>query len=213
MLGHRALNVEDYLAILKRRWWIIVIPAVILPILAVGATYFVTPEYQSSTLVLIDQQKVPTAFVGSVVTEALDSRLAYMNEQIQSRSKIEPIVTRYNLYGDQHLSMDARVDLTRKAIFIAPVVSDIARANGLPGFRIQFTAKDPHTAQQVCAEITGLFTGANLKQRQSSAEDTTTYLQEEVDNAKRTLDDLDQKVAAFQRQYSGSLPDEVGSNM
>ena len=213
MLGHRVLNVEDYLGILKRRWWIILIPAAILPIFTVGATYFITPEYQSSTLVLIDQQKVPTAFVGSVVTEALDSRLAYMNEQIQSRSKIEPIVNQYNLYGDQHLSMDARVDLTRKAIFIEPVVSEIARTNGLPGFRIQFTAKDPHTAQQVCAQITGLFTGANIKQRQASAEDTTAYLQEEVDGAKRNLDDLDQKVAAFQRQYSGSLPGEEGNSM
>src|SRR5450631_4640252 len=131
MLGHRTLNVQDYISILKRRWWIIAIPAAILPVLAVGATYFVTPQYQSSTLVLIDQQKVPTAFVGSVVTEALDSRLAYMNEQIQSRSKIEHIVSKYNLFGDQHLSMDARVDLTRRSIFIAPVVSDIARANGL----------------------------------------------------------------------------------
>src|ERR1017187_7983143 len=176
MLGHRALNVEDYLAILKRRWWIIVIPTVILPIIMVGATYFVTPQYQSSTLVLIDQQKVPTASVGSVVTEALDSRLAYMNEQIQSRSKIEPIINQYNLYGDEHLSMDARVDLTRKAIGIQPVQSDIARANGLPGFKILFTAKDPHTAQQVCAQVTGLFTAANLKARQGSAEDTTGFV-------------------------------------
>ena len=213
MLGHRALNVEDYLAILKRRWWIIVIPTVILPIIMVGATYFVTPQYQSSTLVLIDQQKVPTAFVGSVVTEALDSRLAYMNEQIQSRSKIEPIVNQYNLYGDQHLSMDARVDLTRKAIFIEPVQSEIARTNGLPGFRILFTAKDPHTAQQVCAQITGLFTGANLKQRQGAAEDTTAYLREELDGAKRNLDDLDSKVATFSRQYSGMLPGDEGNTM
>ena len=213
MLGHRAMNVEDYLSILKRRWWIILIPAAIVPIFTVGSTYFLTPQYQSSTLVLIDQQKVPTAFVGSVVTEAIDSRLAYMNEQIQSHTNIEPIVTQYNLYGDQHLSMDARVDLTRKAIDIQPVSSDIARANGLPGFRILFTAKDPHTAQQVCAQITGLFTGANLKQRQTSAEDTTSYLAEEVDNAQRNLNDLDQKVAAFQRQYSGSLPGEEGTNL
>ena len=36
MLGHRALTMEDYGAILKRRWWIIVIPAVVLPIVAVA---------------------------------------------------------------------------------------------------------------------------------------------------------------------------------
>lgn len=213
MLGHRSLNVEDYLNILKRRWWVIAIPAVILPILAVGVTYFVTPQYQSSSLILIDQQKVPSGFVQPVVTEALDTRLAYMTEQILSRSSIEPIINQYNLYGDQHLTMDARVDLTRKAIQVQPATSDLARSNGLPGFRILFTAKDPHTAQQVCAQITGFFTGANLKQRQASAEDTTAYLQEELDGAKRNLDDLDTKISAFQREHAGGLPEDENNNM
>ena len=213
MLGHRALNVEDYLNMLKRRWWVIAIPAVIVPILAVGATFFVTPQYQSSSLVLIDQQKVPAGFVQPVVTEALDTRLAYMREQILSRSSIEPIINQYNLYGDEHLTMDARVDLTRKAIQVEPATSDLARSNGLPGFRVLFTAKDPHTAQQVCAQVTGLFTGANLKQRQASADDTTAYLQEELDGAKRNLDDLDSKVSQFQKQHAGELPDDVNNNM
>jgi polysaccharide chain length determinant protein (PEP-CTERM system associated) len=214
MLGHRALNVEDYLVILKRRWWIIAIPAIILPIVAIAATYFVTPQYVSSTLVLIDQQKVPGDFVKPVVTEALDSRLAYMTEQILSRSSIEPIITHYNLYADQHLPMDARVDLVRKsALRIEAIQSEIARSNGLPGFRITFTASDPRTAQQVCADITSLFTGANLKSRQASAEDTTSFLKEQLNTAKQNLDDLDAKVAAFQRQNFGMLPGDEGNNV
>ena len=92
MLGHRALNLEDYTTILKRRWWLVLIPAMILPIGAVGLTYVIPPRYVSQTLLLIDQQKVPTDLVRSVVTESVDSRLAYMTEQILSRSSIQPIV-------------------------------------------------------------------------------------------------------------------------
>jgi polysaccharide chain length determinant protein (PEP-CTERM system associated) len=212
MLGHRSLNVEDYVAILKRRWWIVLIPALILPVIAVGATYLITPEYVSSTLVLIDQQKVPGEFVKPVVAEALDSRLAYYTEQILSRSNIEPIITKYNLYGDQHLSMDARVDLARKALHIEAIQSEIARSNGLPGFKIAFTANDPHTAQQVCAEITSQFTGVNLKARNAAASNTTDFLQEQINDAKRTLDDQDQKLAQFQQKYFGMLPGDQGSN-
>ncbi len=87
MLGHRVLNVEDYLTILKRRWWIIAIPMIILPIVAVVATYFITPQYVSQTVILIDQQKVPTDFVQPVATQDLDSRLAIITEQVLSRSK------------------------------------------------------------------------------------------------------------------------------
>jgi polysaccharide chain length determinant protein (PEP-CTERM system associated) len=213
MLGHRALNVEDYLAILKRRWWIVAIPAMILPVVAIAATHFIAPEYVSSTLVLIDQQKVPTEFVKPVATDALDSRLAYMTEKILSRSSIEPIILHYNLYADQHLSMDARVDLTRKALKIEAIQSEIARSNGLPGFRIAFTANDPQTAQQVCAEITSLFTKINLKDREGRALDTTAYLTEQLNTARQNLADQDKKIADFQKQYSGMLPGEEGSNV
>jgi polysaccharide chain length determinant protein (PEP-CTERM system associated) len=214
MLGHRKLNAEDYLTILKRRWWIIAIPMVLLPIVAVVATYFVPAEYVSSTLVLIDQQKVGTDFVKPVVTEALDSRLAYMTEQILSRSSIQPIIEKYNLYGNQKISMDARIDIFRtKGFEIQPIESQIARSNGLPGFKILFTASDPHTAQQVCADITSLFTGADLRAKADAAQGTTDFLSEQLDAAKHSLDDQDAKLAAFQSQHIGMLPEDEGNNV
>ena len=213
MLGHRTLNVEDYLTILKRRWWIIVIPAVILPIIGIGITFFIPPDYVSETLVLIDQQKVPDEFVRSVVSQNLDSRLASMKEQILSRSQLQPIIEKYNLYADQHMSMDGRIELARTKIKIDPIHSEISGAGGLPGFKIYFHASDPHTAQQVCAEITSLFTGANLRQRQQAAEGTTDFLKEQLDEAKRTLDDQDAKLAAFQSQYFGMQPTDEANNV
>jgi Chain length determinant protein len=191
MLGHRAMKVEDYLTILKRRWWIVAIPVVLFPILAVGLTYVIPAQYVSQTTVLIDQQKVPDDVVKSVVTESIDTRLAFMEAQILSRSSIQPIVEKYNLYGNQHLSMDGRIDLVRKDIHVVPVESAIAGANGSPGFKIIFYASDPHTAQQVCSEVTSLFTGNNLKSREAVAAGTTEFLKDQLGNAKRSLDDQD----------------------
>src|ERR1700722_14176905 len=99
MLGHRPLNAEEYLAILKRRGWIIVIPSVLLPILAFSLTFFITPQYLSQTLILVEGQKVPDNYVKPVISLDLDSRLASMKEQILSRSRLQPIIERYNLYG------------------------------------------------------------------------------------------------------------------
>jgi polysaccharide chain length determinant protein (PEP-CTERM system associated) len=213
MLGHRALNVEDYLAILKRRWWIIVIPAILLPIFAVAATYFIKPEYLSQSLVLIDQQKVPSEFVKPVDTEDLNNRLARMKEEIFSRSTLQPIIEKYNLYASQHMDMDARLDLARKAINVLPIQSDIARANGLPGFKVSFTADDPRTAQQVCSDITSLFTAADLRARAAAAGGTTDFLKEQLDQAKATLDDQEAKLATFESQHIGMLPSDAGNNL
>lgn len=213
MLGHRPLILDDYLSILKRRGWIIAIPALVLPLIALALSFLITPQYLSRTLVLIEGQKVPDNIVKPVISSDLDSRLASMREQILSRSRIQPIIERYGLYANQGMSLDDRIDTARKNIQIKPITSEIAHSGGLPGFFISFTASDAHTAQLVCAEITTLFTGENLRSREASAEGTTDFLKSQLVDAKRNLDDEDAKLAAFQRQYVGRLPGEESPNV
>ncbi len=213
MLGHRVLTLQDYAAILKRRWWVIALPMVLLSMAGVVATFFVEPQYVSQTLVLIEQQKVPDDYVKPVISEDLNARLASMQEQILSRSRLQPIIERFNLYGSNHMGMDSRIDKVRKDITIRPIQSDIARTNGLPGFFISFRAGDPHTAQQVCSEITSLFLSQNLRDRENSAEGTTDFLKGQLEDAKRNLDEQDAKLAEFQRAYIGKLPGDEGASL
>src|SRR5580698_511459 len=212
MLGHRTLSLDDYLGILKRRWMLIVIPAIILPIVAIAITYRLTPIYTSQTLVLIESQKVPDEYVKPVISDGLDNRLASMKEQILSRSRLEPIIKQYNL-GDPKADMDSRIDEVRKDIEIKPIHSEISGAGGLPGFFIFFKAGEPHTAQQVCRQITSLFLTENQKARQASAEGTTAFLEEQLNDAKNNLDAQDAKLAAFQRENIGALPEDQAGNM
>ena len=211
MLGHRTLGIADYTSILKKRWWIIAIPALILPIVAYAASYLVDPQYISQTLVLVEQQKVPDNYVKPVIAEDLTGRLASMREQILSRSRLEPIITRFNLFAGQKATMDDRLDLMRKAIEIKPIES--ATARGVPGFFITFKASDARTAQAVCGEITSMFVSENLKSREQSVEGTTDFLRRQLDDAKRSLDEQDAKMAKFQQEYVGKLPGQEQPNM
>jgi uncharacterized protein involved in exopolysaccharide biosynthesis len=79
---------------------------------------------------------------------------------------------------------------------------------GLPGFYVSFTADNPRVAQQVCAEITSMFMGENLKQRQDIAQGTTDFLGKTLDDAKQKLDAQDARLAEFKRRYIGQLPGE-----
>lgn len=212
MLGHRTLSLDDYLGILKRRWLLIFIPAVILPIVALAISYRLTPIYTSQTLVLIDSPKVPEDYVKPVVETNLNNRLASMKEQILSRSRLEPIIKQYNL-GDPKGDMDSRIDEVRKNIEVKPIRSEISTFGGLPGFFVLFKTGDPHTAQQVCRQITSLFVTESLKARAASAEGTTAFIEEQLNDAKNNLDAQDAKLAAFQRENIGALPEDQDGNM
>ena len=39
MLGHRTLNVEDYVAILRRRWLLLIVPALLFPLIGYLITF------------------------------------------------------------------------------------------------------------------------------------------------------------------------------
>jgi len=209
MLGHRELTVQDYAGILKRRLWLILTLGIVFMGIGYGVSHFATPRYVSQTLVLIEQQRVPEEYVKPVVSEDLDERLASMKEQILSRSRLQPIIERFNLFAGAKASMDDRVEQTQRAIGIKPIPS---ASSGMPGFFITFTAHDARTAQQVCTEITSLFISENLSVREQSAEGTTDFLKERLADAKRNLDEQDAKLAAFEQKYLGRLPDQESSN-
>jgi polysaccharide chain length determinant protein (PEP-CTERM system associated) len=212
MLGHRALTVQDYTTILKRRWWIIAIPAIIFPIVGYAITFLIQPQYVSQTLVLVEQQKVPESYVKAVVTEDLSGRLASMKARITSRSRLQPIIERFNLFAGQG-TMDDRIDKTAKNIGISPIESEIARSNGLPGFFISFKANDARTAQLVCGEIQSLFVNESITDREGIAAGTADFLNQQLADAKAKLDEQDAKLAKFEQTYMGKLPGAESSNI
>ncbi len=65
----------------------------------------------------------------------------------------------------------------------------------------------------MCGEITSLFVSENLSARERSAEGTTEFLKQQLDDAKRTLDEQDARLAAFQLKYIGKLPNQESSNV
>jgi len=53
----------------------------------------------------------------------------------------------------------------------------------------------------------------NLKARSQVAQSTTEFLSRQLEEAKRTLNDQDSKMAAFKRQYMGQLPGDAENNL
>ncbi len=211
------MSVEDYVGMLRRHIWQIVIPILVMPLVAYGVSLLLPERYTSQTLVLVDQQKVPTSLVQSMVTDQLNERLSTMQQQILSRTKLQPLIEQFNLFKSDvadKVPMEDLVAKMRKAITVTtvkPVTN--ARQGEVPGFTIAFESDQPHTAQLVCAEITSMFIKENLELRTQRAESTTGFLAKQVEEAKRKLDEKDQRVAEFKRRYLGQLPGQEQVNM
>jgi polysaccharide chain length determinant protein (PEP-CTERM system associated) len=166
--------------------------------------------------VLIEQPTVPSDFVKPVITTEINARLASMQEEILSRTRLEPVIHKFGLYsGDiNRVPVEELVARLQKDIQVTPVQPMAeTQSQALPGFHIIVTLDNPRTAQEVCAAVTSMFIEENLRLRQQRSEDTTQFLAQQLVDAKAKLDEQDTRLAAFKSHYIGSLPDQEQGNL
>src|SRR5271154_5635210 len=120
----RELTPADYVAMLRRRWVLIAILALIGAPLAYGVSKFLPAKYKSQTLVLVEPPAVSSKIVEPVDTTSISERLASMKQQILSRTRLEPIIRQFGLYSQDlnQTSMDALVGRLQSAIDVTPVM-------------------------------------------------------------------------------------------
>ena len=227
---------RPYLDLLIRRKWWIIIP-VILSLTAGGIYLKTAPKlYRASTLILVESQRVPENFVPSTVRDDLQVRLQTISQQIHSRTNLESIVERFELYtppeelspgllqrarnkveelagfsqaSAQQLpgtSMQQRVQSIRSRIEIS------LRANNQV-FEIAFNWHDPQVAANVANAIASQFIDQNLRVREDMAMGTTRFLDFEVARLQGDLEKREIALEQFKRRNMGRLPSQLQSNL
>src|SRR5918911_2682355 len=99
-----------------RRKWLIVLPAVAV---AVGVAYGVwkLPDvYESTTLLTVRPASITTSVVPQLSDSDLTIRINNIGQEVTSRSSLEPLIQRYDLYKaerDRGASMDELVERMR----------------------------------------------------------------------------------------------------
>jgi protein tyrosine kinase modulator len=215
-MTRRELTPADYIAMLRRRWVLIVVLALIGPPLAYGVARILPAKYKSQTLVLVQPPTISPKIVEQVDSVDLGQRLASLQQQILSRTRLEPIIRQLGLFPKDigRVSMDQLVARLQKDIEVTPIqpMADTQAAN-LPGFYVNVTMADPKQAQSVCSTVTSMFIEESLKVQNQRSAQTTDFLSQQLGDAKAALDDQDAKLAAFKMRYIGTLPDEEQTNL
>jgi polysaccharide chain length determinant protein (PEP-CTERM system associated) len=216
MVNRKELTFEDYLVILRRRRWLVIVPAILGATVGYVLSLALPARYTSHTVVLVEQPIVPDSYVKPVVSEDLNQRLASMEEQILSRTRLQHLVEQFGMYKKDvnKVPMEVLVSRLQKSITVKPLnPTQGTQPTALPGFNVDVTLAQPWLAQRVCSEITSMFMEQNLRLRQQQAEDATQFLGAQLEEAKAKLDEQDARLAEFQSHYVGELPENEQNNL
>src|SRR6266850_1796399 len=181
-------------------------------LLATISAWLLPPKYRSETVILVEQQRIPAHYVEPNVAADLQQRLQSMSEQILSRTRLLAIVDKFHLYAraSRDGDVDGLIDRMRKNIDIELIRT---KRDDLSAFKVSYSHSDPAVAQQIAGELTSLFINENLRNREQLSEDTTAFLENQLAEARRSLDEQEQKLRDYRGHYPGQLPEQLQGNI
>lgn len=207
------LDLEKYLGIARRRHLQFLIPLFVGWIVVWSASWILPPRYSSSTTILVAQPTMPKDLVTPNVNDDLQERLQTITTQILSRTRLMHIIDQFDLYDTphSHWSPDEKVEKMRKDIDIELLRDE--HNNQITSFNVSYSSRDPRTAQQITGELTNLFINENLEVREQQSQDNTNFLGTQLDAARQSLAEQDEKIREFKAQHPGEMPGQLQSNL
>jgi polysaccharide chain length determinant protein (PEP-CTERM system associated) len=187
-----------------RRPWLVIIPWATVVLLSVVALYTLPKRYRSSTLILIESEKVPESFVPKVATEERSQRLDAIRPEILSRTRLEQVIAETQAYPDI-VSTRQAVDLIRRQVSV--------NASGSDGFTIEYVHQNPHKAQEVTSRLATLFIAETIKAREAQVEDAVDFLITQVNAARSELERKEEALRRFKEERMGRLPEQLDTNL
>src|SRR5579859_1283629 len=129
MIQNRDLTMDDYLAMLRRRAKVILIPALLAPIAGFLISYVFTPKYTSQSTILVEGQKVPDTMVQPVATEDLAARINTLVAQVTSQAALKPMLQKIYGSSKSEQGIDELIDgiTTGQTFGVEAVTTDIGR--------------------------------------------------------------------------------------
>ncbi|MDQ6651786.1 MAG: Wzz/FepE/Etk N-terminal domain-containing protein [Acidobacteriota bacterium] len=207
----RQRSPSEYLKIIRRRKWLIILPVIALTSAVAWVVYRLPDVYESVTLIVVKPATLPTAVVPTITEDSLTRQLTSIDKVVTSRSSLEPLVKQYELYKSERLRgepMESIIDRVRNDI---KVEVNTSRNDITNGFNITYRGRDPKVTQAVTAELATKYINEQTKNTVNSTSSAKQFIDQQVQQTKDELDAVDRQRLDFMQKNVGNLPTEATS--
>lgn len=205
----RQRTAGEFFRMLKRRKWFILLPVLTMTA-AVGYVVYKLPSvYESKTLLTVKPPTISDKVVQPLSDEDLSQRLQTINQEVLSRSSLEPMIIKYDLFKSERnsgMDMAMIVDKMRKNITV-----EVEKGNNekLAAFRITYRDREPNATRNVTAELAAKYVNAQVLASTQTAEKTREFINNELKEKKLVLDNLEKQRLEIMNKNVETLPESA----
>lgn len=193
----------------RRAWWILV-PACLGAVASAAALLTLPKRYSSVAMLAVVQPQVSPQYLPLQSIVPPSEIIQGIAREVLSRPRLLRIIDELGLYPGERRS-DILAEKMRKDVNVEPVGGRGSRDYN--AFELSFTADSPHLAQSVNGRLASLFIEENLRKRGDQAERATSFLADQLDEARRRLTEQEERLKDFKMRNLGELPEEQAINV
>lgn len=207
MLPGKVYKPEDFVQILRQRYWMLVLPLALVSAGTALVTAQLPNRYRSEAMIMVVPQGVTDSYVMPAVSRRIEDRLPAITQQLLSRSRLEPIINDFNLYSEW-----TEGGISEEVIEQLRSDIDISGTRG-NAFQVSFVGEHPETVLKVTERLASSLIAENVLSRSSLAQGTSQFLEAQLDEARRRLLEHEQKLEIYRRRFATELPSQMPSNV
>jgi polysaccharide chain length determinant protein (PEP-CTERM system associated) len=208
-----SFDTQDIGALVKRRKWHVILPAVLLFPLVVAVAFLLPSIYRSEAMILVERPNVPPELVSTTVTTTLMERVQTIQRRFLATENLKDFVLKHELYqeGKSDQSLSSFIEGLRQSITVDLVPTERQGPN--VAFSISSEDRDPYVAHIVTKELVDWYMKENAQARQRQAESASQFLAKEAATLKEEIGRLEKELADLRVKYDGSLPGQRDQNL
>jgi len=204
----RPRKIGEYFDIVRKRKWLILLPTIAVGLAISYVVYRLPDVYESTTLIVVTTSTLPNTVVPTITEETLTRELTSISQVVTSRSSLQPLMEKYDLYKDERRRgepMELLIDSMRKQIKVEVNTSNHEITNG---FNITYRGRDPKSTQAVAAELASKYIDEQTKGTVNAGTSAKQFIEEQVRQAKDELDSIDTQRLTYLQQNMNNLPSQ-----
>jgi succinoglycan biosynthesis transport protein ExoP len=207
-----AFHPLDYVSVLRRRMWWLIVPLALAIVVGAALVMYLPRTYQAQATIGVSLPGVSGQLLSETQRVTAEERARQISQTLLSQAVIERVVREEGF--DKNMPIPAAVQQVRSSVEVkVPQPDANMPAGSVEQFQVFYKDDSAPMAQRVTNRLADVFVEESSRKREVRAEETSMFINDQLMASKMRLDQLDTQLRSAKEAFMGALPEQTNANV
>jgi len=202
----------DYVSVLRRRMWWLIVPILLAAIVGAALFEFLPREYTSTITLGVSLPAMSGPVLSDAQRVGPEERVRNVNQVLLSPAVLERVVREEQMDRSTPVTTAVQRLASRIKIRMPPPDPNLPPGS-FEQFYVDYEDSAPRATQRIANRLADIFVEETSKKRTVRAEETAAFIEQQVMASHERLNQLEGRLRSAKEAYMGALPEQTQSNV